>query len=36
MADIFETVLFPVLRSYVAPLVERARADREAQKEMAE
>ena len=34
MADIFETVLFPVLRSYVAPYVERAKADREAQKEV--
>jgi hypothetical protein len=33
MADIFETVLFPVLRSYVAPYVERAKADRESQKE---
>jgi len=36
MADIFENVLFPVLSAYVAPLVERARADREAQKETAE
>ena len=34
MADIFETVLFPVLRSYVAPYVERAKADRETQKEV--
>lgn len=33
MADIFETVLFPVLRSYVAPYVEKAKADRLAQKE---
>jgi len=33
MADIFETVLFPVLRSYVAPYVEQAKADRESQKE---
>lgn len=36
MADIFENVLFPVLNAYVAPLVERAMADREAQKETAE
>lgn len=33
MADIFERVLFPVLSAYVAPLVERAKADRLAQKE---
>ena len=33
MADIFEKVLFPVLRAYVAPLVELAKADRPAQKE---
>lgn len=35
MADIFERVLFPVLSAYVAPLVERAKADRLAQKEVA-
>ena len=33
MADIFENVLFPVLSAYVAPLVERAKVDRLAQKE---
>ena len=33
MADIFENVLFPVLSAYVAPLAERAKADRLAQKE---
>ena len=33
MADIFENVLFPVLSAYVAPLVERAKADRLVQKE---
>lgn len=33
MADVFEKVLFPALQSYVAPYVERAKADREAQKE---
>lgn len=34
MADIFEKVLFPVLSAYVAPLVERAKADRLAQGEV--
>lgn len=34
MADIFEKVLFPALQSYVAPYVERAKADRETQKEV--
>ena len=33
MADIFEKVLFPALQAYVAPYVERAKADREAQRE---
>lgn len=34
MADIFENVLFPALQAYVAPYVERAKADREAQREV--
>ena len=34
MADIFEKVLFPVLSAYVAPYVERAKSDRETQKEV--
>lgn len=34
MADIFEKVLFPVLRSYVVPYVEQAKVDREAQREV--
>lgn len=34
MADIFEKVLFPALSAYVAPYVEQAKADREAQKEV--
>ena len=35
MADIFEKVLFPALQSYVAPYVERAKADMEAHEEVA-
>lgn len=34
MADIFEKVLFPALKAYVAPYVERAKADREARREV--
>ena len=34
MADIFEKVLFPALQAYVAPYVELAKADREAQREV--
>ena len=34
MADVFEKVLFPTLQAYVASYVERAKADREAQREV--